>query len=551
MRTTKAAACLTLGWTILNTGCASDRPCASPCGTVVVNITGAPETVLPVFATSTNAATIGDLLFLPLAEIGDDLNYVGDDGFEPRIAKEWTFEDSITIVFELDPRARWQDGTPITARDIVFTYDLYRDPVVNSDERNDIAPIVAVNARDEHIVAFTFSHKYPQQFYDATYHMRILPAHQLDSIPREALRSHNIVRTPTGSGPYRLGRWDVNSTVELLADPNFFLGVPGLARIIVQVVPDLNTTVTQLVAGEVDFADFLGGPSNVQRVREAPQTGVVRFPSLYYGFLAFNFRDPRSLRRPHPLFESADIRLAITLALDRAAIVQATLGEFGAVPSGPVSRANVLWNLNIPPTPFDTARARELLEAEGWTERDARGYRMRDGRRLSFELLVPSSSGLRRQAAIIMESQLRAVGIEMLIEELEFGAWQERSRRGRFDATFGMWGQDPNPAGAIGSAWGSGGADNWGGFTAPAFDSLLAAAAQIADPERKRVVWREALDLLNREAPAVWVLAPTPAAGVHNRLQDVVIRSDHWGATMWRWYVDADQMLPRDRIGVP
>ena len=114
-----------------------------------------------------------------------------------------------------------------------------------------------------------------------------------------------------------------------------------------------------------------------------------------------------------------------------------------------------------------------------------------------------------------------------------------------------MWGQDPNPAGAIESAWGSGGADNWGGFTAPAFDSLLAAAAQIADPERKRVVWREALDLLNREAPAVWLLAPMQAAGVHNRLQDVVIRSDHWGATMWRWHVNADQMLPRDRIGIP
>ena len=551
MRITTAAAWLMLGWTIFNTGCAAERPCTGPCGTIVVNITGAPETVLPVFVTSGNAKAISYLLFLPLAEIGNELNFVGDDGFEPRIASSWNFEDSVTIEFELDPRATWQDGQPVTAQDVVFSYDLYRDPLVNSDFRDDIAEIVDVTARDEHTVAFTFSHPYAEQFYDATYFMRVHPAHVLDSIPREALRSHQLARTPVTNGPYRLRRWDASSTVELTADPNFFLGEPGSARIILQVVPNLNTTVSQLVAEETDFADFLGSPTNVDRVRGAANTALVEYPSLAYVFLGFNFRDPGSVGRPHPLFRNRDVRLAITLALDRATIAQAVLGDSGAVPSGPVSRANALWNYDIPRMPFDTTRARELLELQGWTERDAQGYRMRNGQRLSFGVLVPSSSGMRRQTAIIMESQLRAVGVEMVIEELEFTTWQERSRQGRFDATFGNWGQDPNPIGSIDGSWGTHGSDNYGKYSNPTFDSLIVAIGRITDPDQKRAAWREALLLLQSDAPAVWVFAPALAAGVHSRLQNVVIRSDQWGATMWRWRINTDAMLPRDRIGTP
>ena len=226
MQTKTAVAWLMVGWTISSIGCASDRPCSGPCGTIVVNITGAIETVLPVLGTSANAKAVSDLLFLPLAEIGNALNFVGDDGFEPRIASSWTVEDSLTIVFELDQRATWQDGRPVTAEDVVFTYDLYRDPLVNSDSRDDIESIVDVTARDERTVVFTFSHPYAEQFFDATYHMRVHPAHVLDTVPREELRSHQLARAPVTNGPYRLSRWDASSNVELTADPDFFLGEP-------------------------------------------------------------------------------------------------------------------------------------------------------------------------------------------------------------------------------------------------------------------------------------------------------------------------------------
>ncbi|MGE5750200.1 MAG: ABC transporter substrate-binding protein, partial [Gemmatimonas sp.] len=111
---------------------ACSEPASTPArangGTLVVSVGGDPETLLPPLASTTTAQVIGDLVYDRLAEIGDSLNTVGDEGFRPRLAKSWTWApDSLSITFEMDPRARWHDGKPVTARDVAFTYKVYTD----------------------------------------------------------------------------------------------------------------------------------------------------------------------------------------------------------------------------------------------------------------------------------------------------------------------------------------------------------------------------------------------------------------------------------------
>jgi peptide/nickel transport system substrate-binding protein len=516
----------------------------------VLNFLGSPETALPVFVTSVNAQSVSDMVFLPLAQIGDDLGYIGDEGFEPRLARSWTLEDSITIVFELDRRATWQDGEPVTAHDVAFTFDLYRDPVVNSPKRGNIGRITAVTARDDATVAFTFSHAYREQFFDAVYHMPVHPAHLLDTIPRAALQSHPFTRSPIGSGPYRLTRWDAGSTIELIADPDFFLGAPGINRIVVQVIPGLNTVVTRIAAGEADFTDFLGPPAFVEQVETAPTVRPLPFRSKIYMFAAFNFRDPENAATPHPLFGNPVVREALSLAIDRATMAQASMGEFGRLPFGPVSPANPFWEFDVPAVPFDTARARQLLAGDGWSDVDGDGVLDKDGQRLAFELIVPSSSGLRQQLATMMQSQLVALGVEMNIELVEFGAWQEQSQAGRFDATFHAWAEDASPATAITGSWSSHAANNWGRYASARFDSLITAAARHRDDGAAQAAWTEALRQIQQDWPAIWVIAPIQVGAVHERIQNATVRPDSWGANVWEWQIPSDRMLPRDSVGV-
>src|SRR3970282_2063728 len=126
----------------------------------------------------------------------------------------------------------WQDGRAVTAADVVFTYDIYTDSLVNSPFRPALRLIRAVTARDSLTAVFQFQKRYPEMFYDAVYHMRILPAHLLRAIPRDGWRSAAFGRAPVGAGPYRFVRWKAGESLELVADSTFFLGRPHIRRVI-------------------------------------------------------------------------------------------------------------------------------------------------------------------------------------------------------------------------------------------------------------------------------------------------------------------------------
>src|SRR3989338_482054 len=145
------------------------------CGTLVTVVTADADVLVPAFTQTSIGIQISDLLFLKLADLGLGLNTLGDSGFHPRLARSWKFEDSLTIAFELDPRARWQDGAPVTAADVAFTFDAYTDPKTASTSRSLLTEIGSVTARDERTAVFRFKRHYAEQFYDATHHMRLLP----------------------------------------------------------------------------------------------------------------------------------------------------------------------------------------------------------------------------------------------------------------------------------------------------------------------------------------------------------------------------------------
>ena len=171
-------------------GCARRGGCTGEyCGTLVIATAGEPELLLPVLAQSVPALTVSDQIFLKLADLGLSTNTVGDEDFQPLLAERWEWADSLTLVFHLNPAARWHDGRAVTAQDVVFTFDAYTDPVVNSPFRPALRSISAVTARDSLTPVFRFRRRYPEMFYDAVYQLRILPAHLLRTIPRDQWRT--------------------------------------------------------------------------------------------------------------------------------------------------------------------------------------------------------------------------------------------------------------------------------------------------------------------------------------------------------------------------
>jgi len=520
-------------------------------GTLIVVTAGDADVLFHPSGAATTSADVAGLIFSRLAELPFDANTVDEAGFRPGVARSWERDDSTTIVFHLDPRARWHDGAPVRAADVAFSFEVYRDPAVGSRFGPNLAAIDSVTVRDSLTAVYHFARRYPEQLYDATYHTKVLPRHLLDSIPRSRLAASAFARSPVGSGPFRFVRWDAGASIEVAADTGHFLGRPGLDRVIWRIVPDPAAAASALVAGEADAVEIVPQAEQRARLRAALDIRLVRYPSNGVAYIAFNLRG-RGGRGAHPLFGDRDVRRALAMAIDRATVVRslfgADSGAAGDVPIGPTAQAQWIWSDSVRQLPFDTAGARRLLESRGWRDANGDGVRERNGVPLRFELLLPTTSRARNDAAIIVQAQLRAIGADMRLLPLEFALFEQRSARKDFDAAFQSRTLDASPASVL-QLFGSEGVrqSNYGSYESAAFDSLARRA--IATPTRAAALplWRAALETLNDDAPAVFVFSPPFYAAVHRRLEGVRIRPDEWLATVAEWHVPPGARIQRDR----
>ncbi len=369
---------------LLATGARRPADCSGDyCGTLVFAAGGQPDILLPPVSVSALSRDIHDQIFLKLADIGMTLNTVGDRGFVPVLAKRWEWRDSLTLVFHLDPRARWQDGPPVTAGDVAFTFQAYTDPQVNSSSAPILAHIASVTARDSLTAVFRFRDRYPEMFYDAVYHMRILPAHLLASVPRDHWMSADFGRAPVGDGPYRFVTW-TPEYLELAADSTFFLGRPHIRRLLWRFTPNLDVAITQLIADQADALETLGPPPNVRRVQAATQLALYHYSGTNYAFLQFNLAANGDTTRPHPILSDRQVRRAITMAVDRVKLCQSVWGDLAKAPPGPMPQAWWIWNVGATPLPYDTTQAARLLTADGWVDSDGDGIRDKGGVKLSI-----------------------------------------------------------------------------------------------------------------------------------------------------------------------
>jgi len=532
-------------------GCERRGGCTGPnCGTLIDAAVAEPLTLLPPSTEDIVANDIGEQLFLKLADVGMSTNTVGDEDFQPLLAQKWEWDGPLTLVFHLDPRARWQDGQRVTAADVEFTFNAYTDSAVGSPFRPKLHRIASVTQRDSLSAVFRFKERYPEMFYDAVYHMRILPAHLLRPVPRDQWKTAPFGRQPVGDGPYRFVRWQAAQAIELVADSTFFLGRPGIRRLIWRFTPNLQVAVQQVIAGEADVREQLVTPDNVARARAAPQLAVYPFRGNVYTLLCFNQRAADDTTKPHPLFADRILRRALSMAVDRASLVKSALGDLGKVPPGPMSELLGIWDPDIRQLPYDSALAGRILNGQGWRDHDGDGIRDKDGQPLAFHILVPTTSVLRRQYARLLQEQFHAIGVHVEIDELEPSVVNQRVATGRFDTAILSRANDPSPSSGIAQSWtraGFGGS-NFGRYYNADFEQLVDRAVNATSRDQARALWRRAMETLNADAPGVFLYALENVGAVHKRVENVQFRPDSWAALLRTWRIPPDRMIDRDRV---
>lgn len=525
----------------------------APGGTVVVATVGEPDALLPPLVMSLQGAQVSSLLFDRLAEIGPELNTVGDAGFQPRLARRWwwTGADSLAIAFAVDPRARWHDGAPVTSRDVRFSFQLYTDAATGSPVGPLLANVDSVSSPHDSLAVVHFRRRSPQQFFDVAYQLYVLPEHLLRDVPRAQLAASDFARQPVGSGRFRFGSWERGAKLQLVADTANWRGRPQLDRLIWTMNPDPGAATRALVTGAADVWESVRG-EGVAMVARTPTLRAVTYPSLDQGFLAFNLRTAGG-SAAHPLLGDRALRRALAAAVDRDRLVRSVFDTLAVARSIPAPQVVAPQMRDVLGPSFDLVRAGRELDALGWRDGDGDGVRERAGQKLELRLLVPTSSAVRRQMAVLVQEQLRQVGAQVTIDAVDPAAFYESMRRGKWDVVLDAWHSDPAPA-AILQRWGApgragrGGA-NFGNYRSAQFEALVDSASTTFDRARAAELYGRAYATLADDAPAVFLYELRNVAGMHRRLEPAAMRADAWWAGLAEWRIPADRREARDRAG--
>jgi peptide/nickel transport system substrate-binding protein len=521
-------------------------------GTMVIAQPGEPATLLPSLYGMSIEKQITDLLYDRLAEIGDDLNTVGDRGFRKQLAERWEWApDSLSIVFHLDPRARWHDGVPVRASDVRYSFALMKDPALGSPFLPLITNVDSVAVRDSLTAAVYFKRRTPEQFYDFVYQVSIVPEHILSNTPPAQMKTAEVARRGVGSGRFRLAKWELGTRLELVADTANFRGRPKLDRIVYTKTPDFNTAVTRFFAGDADFFEQLR-PEHIVQIAKDTTRRAIRYPTLGYAYLALNNIDAKQPGQPHPIFGDRAVRRALTMAIDRRAMLKNVFGEYALPLYGPFPHSLPVADTTLPQLPYDTVRARVLLDSVGWLP-GSDGVRAKNGRRLEFGITTPVTSATRKQYSVLLQEAFKRIGAAARIDEVDNAGFMARNAERSFDTILEFWNTDPSPTG-FKQSWSTSGLGkdgaNFASYSNVTVDALLDSATLTFDPARTRAYARRAFETIIEDAPAIWLYEPPSVAGVHKRIHTNTMRADGYWSGMADWWIPAAERTARDRIGL-
>jgi peptide/nickel transport system substrate-binding protein len=514
--------------------CGRERAGCPTCGTAVIAAIGEPATILPPLVDETVGRDIGDQIFERLAVLEPDGAPIDTGAYRPGLAARWERLDSLTWRFHLRPNARWHDGRPVTSADVRFSFEAFGDSTLGAVSQPYLSGRVEAIPEDSLTVRIRFTEPSPEQLYDATYHVRVIPEHLWRSVPRSAWAEDTSTARIVGSGPFKLERWVRGQFLVLSADSSSREG-SEIRRAIWRFTADPDAALNLMLSHEADLLETAIGPERARRAAADSSLRLISHPSAAYGFLGFNLFD-RGRRGPHPVLGDREARRALAMGADRLVLARSVFGEDAKAPPGPMSRLLWIWSDAIRTLPYDTAAAAKSLDAAGWRLASGSPVRQKGSRRLAFDILVPSSSGSRRQLAVQLQEAWRRLGAEVTVTAVDFPVFQERLGQGRFDSYIGAWLDEPTPRG-LADQWGRSGwtAINYGRYANPAFDSLLATAGREAEIEQAARLYHEAMDTLNADAPAIFLYAPANTAVVSGRMENVEIDPYSWASGLGQW----------------
>jgi peptide/nickel transport system substrate-binding protein len=449
--------------------------------------------------------------------------------FVPKLAESIASLDNKTFTVKLRTGAKWSDGQPITAKDVVYTINLIANKDSLTTLGGNIAPLTGLDgtgklpkgqtavpglkATDDTTVVFTTKTPTDPNYVKEMIGTKIiiLPEHVLAKTAPAQIDDSKFAQLPdVVSGPYKFTKYTQNASIEYAANPDYYAGTPKIAKLIMKIMPASN------LAGELQTGSIMmnsgGGIGNVpfqdlKTVQGIKDVTTKVNPTIGFQTIQFNvktFPDPR-------------MRQGLAHAINRKQIVDELLLGNGEVVDGPYTSQSPFLDKDLKTLTYDPALAKKLLTEAGWDF----------SRKINF--VVPTGNKIRERSADIMLQNFKAIGLNVVQTNYDFPTTLAKARAKDHDMvlmglTFNI---DPD----VSNMYASNGSFNLTGYDSPETDKLLAAGKSEANAAARHQTYDELQKVWQADLP-VFTLYSDYAVAATNKSVAVGGATPFWPGTV-------------------
>jgi len=471
---------------LLLSGCRHGRV---PPDTVVMVIESSPTNLDPRIGTDGQSEHIDSLIFDALVRRDEHFNV------QPWLAQSWQTPDPLTYIFHLRGGVKFHDGRPVTSKDVQWTLTSILSGAVPTVKLQAYRNIASIDAPDPLTVVIHLKQPDPG----------LLPSLSdgaIGIIPAGSGRDFG--RHPIGSGPFRFISQEQDKEVVIERNPDYWFQPPSLKRVRFAVVPDSITRALELQKGSADVAVNALSADQTFALRNDSRLAVETGPGTVLNYISFNTRDP--------ILKDVRVRQAIADAIDRPLIVRTLWRGQAELAESLLPVNHWAWTGEVEAHDFDPSKANSVLDGAGYK-------RGKDG--IRFHLTVKTSTDeTTRTLAVVIQQQLRQVGIALDVRSFEFATFYADIAKGAFQMYTLRWlggNEDPDIfryAYATASAPPHGA--NRGYYSSPIIDALIAKAAITPGQTDRAAIYRQIQQRVAIDLPSIdlWYL---DTVIVHNR----------------------------------
>ena len=455
---------------------------AAPGGSVLrIGLDVDAGTLDPRLANDTTARRVGEQIFDGLVEIDPQLRV------QPALAESWTEVSPTVWVFRLRRNVRFHDGSPLTAADVVFTYQTILDPAFRAPFRGLYTPISKIEGiENDTAVRITLAAPYAPLF--KYLDMGIVSKRAVEQMGAD------YAQRPVGTGAFRFVSWQRNSRITLEANAGYWKGTPKASQVVFNIIPDNTTRAAAIESGDVDLIHSPLSPQDVGRLKGNGRLTVTEMTGLGITYLNMNTADP--------LMRDVRVRRAIASLIPQQTIVRQIYRSMD-VPASSIllpAWAGVFTD-EITQPGHDIARAKALLAEAGWTDSNNDGVLDRGGQRLSLVVRTHSEDPNRIQVVELLISILRSSGVDARAEITEFPALVQALVAGNYQVALLGWLNLIDPDRGMYNQFHSKGSSNWEKYTNPRVDALLDEGRQKSNPTERARIYRDAARIVAQDLP--------------------------------------------------